>query len=95
MPKAYIVANNRPRPDFTAPPAYAERLKRILAEHGGKVIISTRDFLKREGEPKYVRLIVIEFGDRVKAEAAYEAYARDCLPLLNGPDRELFIVEGT
>jgi uncharacterized protein (DUF1330 family) len=95
MPKAYIVANNRPRPDFTAPPAYAEHFRRILAEHGGKVIISTRDLLKREGEPKYVRLIVVEFDDRAKAEAAYSQYAKDCLPLLNGPDRELFIVEGT
>lgn len=33
MPKAYIVANNRPRPDFTAPPAYAENLKKALADH--------------------------------------------------------------
>ena len=95
MPKAYIVANNRPRPDFNAPPAYAENLKKALADHGGKIIISTRDFLKREGVPKYARLIVIEFADRAKAEASYEQYARDCLPLLQGPDRELFIVEGT
>jgi uncharacterized protein (DUF1330 family) len=95
MPKAYIVANNRPRPDFTAPPAYADNFKKVLADHGGKIIISTRDLLKREGEPKYARLIVVEFSDRAKAEAAYEQYARDCLPLLRGPDRELFIVEGT
>lgn len=95
MPKGYIVANNRPRPDFTPPPAYREQFNKVLADHNGKVIISSRELDVRQGKPNYSRLVVVEFPDKAAAEAAVAQYAREAAPFLGNIDRELFVVEGT
>jgi uncharacterized protein (DUF1330 family) len=94
MPKGYIVANNRPRPNFTPPPEYRERFRKVLADHNGRQIIRTSDLHVQQGKPNYSTLIVVEFSDRATAAAALEQYMRDAAPLLGHPDRELFLVEG-
>ena len=94
MPKGYIIANNRPRPNFTPPPAYREQFLKVLADHNGKQIIRTVNFDVRQGKPNYAALIVVEFPDKASAIAAVEQYTRDAAPLLGEIDRELFVVEG-
>lgn len=94
MPKGYIVANNRPRPNFTPPPEYRQQFLKVLADHNGKQIIRTSDLHLGQGKPSYSTLIVVEFPSKTAAAAALEQYLRDAAPLLGNPDRELFMVEG-
>lgn len=93
MPKGYIIANNRPRPESPTP-AYREQFNKVLADHNGREIIRTRDLDVRQGKPNYTTLIIVEFPDKASAIAAVEQYQRDAAPLLGQIDRELFVVEG-
>ena len=92
MPKGYIVVMRRNwKP---APAAYSEKYRQMLANSGGRVIVSTGDFDAREGNTKFDRFVMVEFADKASAVAAYEQYHAEIAPLLGPVDRDMFIVEG-
>jgi len=92
MPKGYIVVIRRNwKP---APAAYSEKYRQLLANGGGRVIVSTADFDVREGSTKFDRFVMVEFPDKASAVAAYEQYHAEVAPLLGTVDRDMFIVEG-
>ena len=96
MPKAYIVVNMKVH---TREPvlAYAERVRPFVASHGGRYIINTNEFDRREGNLDLTRLIVIEFPSMADALAVYDSdeYRQNIMPYrLAGSDCDIFIVPG-
>lgn len=95
MPKAYILVNAARREDVPAPTVYLERFHKLLAIHGGRVLIGTEQIDQRKGDLKLGRLVVVEFAHKAAAIAAYDEYTKEVMPLRPGGTSDLLIVEGT
>ena len=98
MPKGYMIVISHPNAAGTftmPPPEYFEADQRVVAKHGGRRLVLSREIEQREGNSDVAGLMVIEFPDKSAAAAAYEEYMRDVYPMIPHLNkREIFIVEG-
>jgi len=76
---------------------YTDKVPKIMAQYGGKVLARGGNFKVLEGTDKYHRFIVIEFPSLEQAEACWksDAYIEASSNRRNGVGEvELILVEG-